>query len=119
MRRPPEGGVHKTDNVLLVFFDAFSDYACVFLCVSMYLETELLTHEEMPTQCGMSTQEWMTTQYDQASDTWMANRPNMRGNPTAHRTQPSLPKRTGSLRETTSLQGQVQTLLFAPKSTLH
>jgi len=39
----------------------------------------------------MTTQEWMTTQYDQASDTCMANRPNMRGNPTAHRTQPSLP----------------------------
>ena len=33
----------------------------------------------------------MATQYDQASDTCMANRPNMRGNPTAHRTQPSLP----------------------------
>jgi len=33
----------------------------------------------------------MGTQYDQASDTCMAKRPNMRGNPTAHRTQPSLP----------------------------
>jgi len=39
----------------------------------------------------MATQEWMATQYDQASDTCMANRPNMRGNPTAHRSQPSLP----------------------------
>ena len=28
---------------------------------------ELLTHEEIPTQCGMATQEWMATQYDQAS----------------------------------------------------
>jgi len=75
----------------LLFFDAFSEHACVFLCVIMHLETELLTHEEIPTQCGMTTQEWMTTQYDQASDTCMANRPNIRGNPTAHRTQPSLP----------------------------
>jgi len=33
----------------------------------------------------------MTTQYDQTSDTCIANRPNMRDNPTAHRTQPSLP----------------------------
>jgi len=39
----------------------------------------------------MATQEWMETQYDQASDTFMVNRPNMRSNPTAHRTQPSLP----------------------------
>ena len=75
----------------LLFSDAFSDHACVFLCVSMHLEAELLTHEEIPTQCGMATQEWMATQYDQASDTCMANRPNMRSNPTAHRTQPSLP----------------------------
>jgi len=90
MGRPPEGGVQKLIMSYLLFFDAFSDHACVFLCVSMHLETELLTHEEIPTQCGMSTQEWMTTQYDQASDTWMANRPNMRSNPTAHKTQPSL-----------------------------
>jgi len=75
----------------LLFFDAFSDHACVFLCVSMPLEAKLLTHEEIPTKCGMATQEWMTTQYDQASDKCMANRPNMRGNPTAHRTQPYLP----------------------------
>jgi len=75
----------------LLFSDAFSDHACIFLCVSMHLEAELLTHEEIPTQCRMTTQEWMVTQYDQASDTCMANRPNMRGNPTAHRTQPSLP----------------------------
>jgi len=74
-----------------LFFDAFSDHACVFLCVSMHLEAELLTHEEIPTQCGMAMQEWMTTQYDQASDTCMANGPNMRDNPTAHSTQPSLP----------------------------
>ena len=71
--------------------DAFSDHACVFLCVSMHLEAELLTHEEIPTQCKMATQEWMATEYNQASDTWMANRLNMLGNPTAHRTQPSLP----------------------------
>jgi len=59
--------------------------------VSMHLEAELLTHEEIPTKCGMATQEWMATKYDQISDTCMANGPNMRGNPTAHRTQPSLP----------------------------
>ena len=75
----------------LLFLDAFSDQACFFLCVSMHLEVELLTHEEIPTQCGMATQEWMVTQYYQANDTCMANRPNMRGNPTAHRIQPSLP----------------------------
>jgi len=44
----------------------------------MHLEAELLTHEEIPTQCGMATQEWMATQYDQTSDTCMANRPNTR-----------------------------------------
>jgi len=76
----------------LLFSDAFSDYVCVFLCVSMHLEAELLTHEEITTQCTMATQEWMTTQYNQASDTCMVNRPSMRGNPTAHRTQPSLPE---------------------------
>ena len=76
---------------LLCLLYACSDHACVFLCVSMYLEVELLTHEEIRTQCRMITQEWMTTQYNQASDTCMANRPNIRGNPTAHRTQPSLP----------------------------
>jgi len=75
----------------LLFFDAFSDHECVFLCVSMHLESELLTHEEIQTQCGITTQKWMTTQYDQASDTCMANGPNMRDHPTAHRTQPSLP----------------------------
>jgi len=32
--------------------------------VSIHLEEELLTHEEISTQCGMATQEWMTTQYD-------------------------------------------------------
>jgi len=91
---PPKGGVPKLmipSILCLLFSDAFSDHACVFLCVSMHLEAELLTHEEIPTQCGMTTQEWMATQYDQASDTCMAKRPNMRGNPTAHRTQPSLP----------------------------
>jgi len=84
----------KTDDTLpslLVFSDAFSDHACVFLRVSMHLEGELMTNEEIPMQCGTTTQEWMATQYDQASDACMANRPNMRGNPTAHRTQPSLP----------------------------
>jgi len=91
MGRPSEGGVQKLMMPSLLFFDAFSDHACVFLCVSMYLEAELLTHEDIPMQCAMTTQEWMATQYDQASDTCMANRLNMRGNPTAHRTQPSLP----------------------------
>jgi len=89
-----ENGVQKLmipSLLCLLFSDAFSDHACVFLCVSMYLEVELLTHEEIRTQCRMITQEWMTTQYNQASDTCMANRPNIRGNPTAHRTQPSLP----------------------------
>ena len=81
----------KPSLLCLLFFDAFSDHACVFLCVSMHLEAELLTHEELPTQCGMATQEWMATQYDQASDTCIANRLHMRGNPTAHRTQPSPP----------------------------
>ena len=51
---------------------------------------ELLTHEKITTRCGMATQKWMATQYDQASHTCMTNRPNMRGNPTAHRSQPSL-----------------------------
>jgi len=94
MGRPPEGGVQKLmmpSLLCLLFFDAFSDHECVFLCVSMHLESELLTHEEIQTQCGITTQKWMTTQYDQASDTCMANGPNMRGHPTAHRTQPSLP----------------------------
>ena len=39
----------------------------------------------------MTTQEWRTTQYEQLSDACMVNRLHMRGNPTAHRTQPSLP----------------------------
>jgi len=94
MGRPPEGGVQKlimSSLLYLLFSDAFSDHACVFLCVSIHLEVELLTHEEISTQSGMTTQKWMATQYDQASDTCMANRPNMRDNPTAHRTQPSLP----------------------------
>ena len=30
----------------LLFFDAFSDHACVFLCVSIHLETDLSTQEE-------------------------------------------------------------------------
>ena len=95
MGRLPEGGVQKLmmpSLLCLLFFDAFPDHASVFLCVSMHLEAELLTHEEIPTQFGMATQEeWMATQYDQASDTCMFNRPNLRGNPTAQRTRPSLP----------------------------
>ena len=75
----------------LLFFDAFSDHACVFLCVSMHLEAELLTHKGIPTQCGKATQEWMATQHNQASDTCMANGSNMCGNLTARRTQPSFP----------------------------
>ena len=34
----------------------------------MHLDAETLTHEEIPTQCGMATQEWTATQYDQASE---------------------------------------------------
>jgi len=104
----------------LLFSDAFSDHACVFLCVSMHLETELLTHEEIPTQCEMATQEWTATQYDQVSDMCMANRPNMRGNPTAHRTHPSLPA-SQALAPCARQPGfrSIQVLLFAPKSTLH
>jgi len=43
--RPPGGGVQKLmmpSLLWLLFFDAFSDHACVFLCVSMHLETQLL-----------------------------------------------------------------------------
>ena len=70
----------------------FSDiYIYTYIYMSMHVEAELLTHEEIPTQCGMTTREWMATQHDQASDTCMVNGPNMRGNPTARRTQPSLP----------------------------
>ena len=101
----------------LLFFDAFSDHACVFLCVSMHLEVKLLTHEEITTQYGMVTQDLMTTQYDQASDTYMANRLHMRGDGAQDSTiSPSI-SGTGVLRETTRLQGQA--LLFAPKSTLY
>ena len=88
----------------------------------MHLEAELLTHEEIPTQCGMATQEWMATQYDQASDTCMANRPNMHGNPTAHRTQPSLPASQAlapCARQTGLRARHIQALLFAPKSMLY
>jgi len=123
MGRPPEGGVQKQmipSLLYLLFFDAFSDHACGFLCVSMHLEAELLTHEEIPTQCGMTTQEWMTTQHDQASDTCMANGLNLRGNPTARRTQPSLPA-SQALVPCARQPGfrARQALLFAPKSTLH
>ena len=34
----------------LLFYDAFSDHACVFLCVSMHLEAELPTPQETPPQ---------------------------------------------------------------------
>jgi len=34
----------------LLFYDAFSDHAFVFLFVSMYLETDLPTPQETPTQ---------------------------------------------------------------------
>ena len=115
-----EGGVQKLMMPSLLFFDAFSDHACVFLCVSMYLEVELLTHEEIRTQCRMITQEWMTTQYNQASDTCMANRPNIRGNPTAHRTQPSLPAShaLAPCARQPGFRARLQALLFALKSTL-
>jgi len=106
MESPPEGRLPKQmmpSLLCLLFYDAFSDHACVFLCVSMHLEAELLTKEEIPTQCGMATKEWMATQYNQASDTCMANTLNMH----CRRTQPSLSiSGTGSLRETTRLQGQ-------------
>jgi len=39
-------------------------HACVFLFLSMHLEGALLTQEEIPTQCKMTTQEWMTAQYE-------------------------------------------------------
>jgi len=124
--RPPEGGVQKLmmpSFLSLLLFDALSDHPCVFLCVSMHLEAELLTHEEIPTQCGMTTQEWMTTQYDEASDTCMANGPNMRSNPAAHRThrtQPSLP--ASQVLAPCARQPVFrarQALLFTSKSTLH
>jgi len=91
-----------------LFYDVFSDHACVLLCVSIHLEAKLLTQEEILTQCGMVTQEWMTTQFNQASDTCMANGPNMCSNPTARRTQLSLPVfQALAPCETTSLQGQM------------
>jgi len=34
----------------LLFYDAFSNHAFVFLCVSMHLETDLPTPQETPTQ---------------------------------------------------------------------
>jgi len=70
MGSPPEGGVPKRmmpSLLCLLFYDAFSDHACVFLCVSMQLEVELLTRKEIPTQCRIATQEWMTTQYETAA----------------------------------------------------
>ena len=54
----------------LLFHDASSDHAFLFLCVSMPLDTDLSTQEalptqeEMSTQCKMATQERMTTQYE-------------------------------------------------------
>jgi len=51
----------NTLPTLFVFYDAFSDHACVFLCVSMYLETELSTPRETPTQRTMATQYWMSS----------------------------------------------------------
>jgi len=60
MESQTEGGVPKRmmpSLLRLLFYDAFSDHAGVFLCVSMHLEAELLTQEETPTQCGMATQE--------------------------------------------------------------
>jgi len=123
MGRPSEGGVQKLmmpSLLCLLFLNAFSDHASVFLCVSMHLEAALLTHEEIPTQSGMTTQEWMGTQYNQASDTCMANRLNMRGNPMAHRTQPFLPA-SQALTPCARQPGfrVRQALLFAPMSTLH
>ena len=41
----------------LLFYDAFSDHACVFLCVSVHLEPELPTQQETPTQRTMTTQD--------------------------------------------------------------
>jgi len=70
MGSPPEGGVPKRmmpSQLCLLFSDAFSDHACVFLCVSMHLEAELPTQEEIPTQCEMATQEWMATPYETAA----------------------------------------------------
>jgi len=46
MRSQTEGGVPKwmmPSLLCLLFYDAFSDHACGFLCASMHLEAELLT----------------------------------------------------------------------------
>ena len=45
----------------LRFYDAFSDHACVFLCVRMHLEAELPTPQETPTQCIMATHDWISS----------------------------------------------------------
>jgi len=54
-------------------------------------------------------------------DTCMANGPNMRGNPTAHRTQPSLPvsQALAPCARQPGFRARRQALPFAPKSTLH
>ena len=60
--------------------------------------------------CGMATQEWMATQYNQASGTCMAKTEHARQPNGAQDStiSPSI-SGTGSLRETTRLQGQVKT----------
>ena len=87
----------------LLFFDAFSDHACLFLCVGMHLETELLTHEDIP----MTAQERMVTHTTKhLTRAWRTDRTCAA---TRRRTgltiSPSI-SRTGSLRKTTRLQGQ-------------
>jgi len=57
MGRPPEGGVQKlmmSSLLCLLFFDTFSDHACVFLCVSMYLKQSC----------------WHTKQYQRNVEWW-------------------------------------------------
>jgi len=64
-----EDGVPKQmmpSFLCLLFYDALSDHARVFLFVSMHLEAELPTQEEIPMQCGMATQEEMVTHYETA-----------------------------------------------------
>jgi len=48
----------------LLFYDALSHHAYVFLLVRVKFEADVPTQEEMPTQEGMATQEEMATQDD-------------------------------------------------------
>jgi len=70
-----EGGVQRQtmpSHLYLRFYDALSHHEHVFLFARMHLEAglptqeEMLPHEDMPTQCGMSTQEERATQDETA-----------------------------------------------------